>query len=313
MKKFINIFMILLLVLLPVSSVNATTLDVTDSSIVELSHSYQSPPLYLIGPYPENSDIGYQEYNDGNGIYYVRVRETKLVKGPSDSDPVKHYKSFGTIYRTDGFTGRLDKSVSISDSVSTSTSDTWGVSISLGCKADIFSSSVTSNHSQTVTETVGHTVTKSYSEGYTYGFPLATAPAECTKAEMGIGFQYQTYRSLIDVKKLVPVEKYVKIVSSQYINECSICQYYQEHGGVMPKHRHNGFVGVRYELADGSVYCIEEDMVDILIKTGTIKNGKYRKTVNEWKRETIEGTVLLPTDVMVTTYYDKNGNVIPVN
>ncbi|GMQ55781.1 hypothetical protein AN1V17_01730 [Vallitalea sediminicola] len=308
MKKFFNILIVLLLVTLPMSSVHGAT-SITQSSIIE--PLAKTSPIYIVGPYDENSDIGYIKHTDANGDYYTRVRETKLIKGPSDDDPVIDYKRFGTIYRTDNFSGSLNETVSISHSVSTSESNTTSVSVSLGIKiSKIFSSNVSSSHSHTVTKTVGNTVTKSYSKGFNYGFPIGNAPANCTKAERGVGFQFSTYRSLIDVKKLVNVKKYIDIVRVRHINECSICN--NNSGRPIPGHFHDGFVGNVYTLADGTEERVEDYFLDDMIRMGIINTEtmQFRKNVKEWKREVVEGEVKIPSNVLVTTYFDKDGNIL---
>lgn len=313
MKKLFNIFVVLLLVMLPVSSVHGAS-SITKSSVVE--PLVKSSPIYIVGPYDENSNTGYVKYSDDNGDYYARVRETKLVKGPSDDDPVVDYKRFGTIYRTDNFSGTLNESVSISHSVSTSETNTTSVSVSLGIKiSKIFSSNVSTSHSQTITKTVGNTVTKSYSKGFNYGFPIANAPANCTKAERGVGFQFSTYRSLIDVKKLVNVQKYIDIIRVRHVNECSICNGGGDLGRPIPGHFHDGFVGNIYTLADGTEERVEDYFLDDMIRMGIINTEtmQFRKNVKEWKREVVVGEVKIPTNVLVTTYFDKDGNIIDEN
>ncbi|MCT4688952.1 hypothetical protein [Vallitalea sp.] len=307
MKKLFNIFMVLLLVMLPVSSVHGAS-SITKSSVVE--PLAKSSPIYIVGPYDENSDIGYVKHNDENGDYYTRVRETKLVKGPSDDDPVVDYKRFGTIYRTDNFSGTLNETVSLSHSVSISASNTISASVSLGINSKSFSSNVSISHSQSIAKAVGNTVTKSYSKGFNYGFPIANAPANCTKAERGVGFQFQIYRSIIDVKKLVNVDKYIDIVRVRHVNECSICN--GSSGQPIPGHIHDGFVGNVYTLADGTEEQIDEYFLDFMIKTGIInlETNQFKKTVKEWKKEVVVGEVKLPVNVMITTYFDKDGNII---
>lgn len=315
MRKIFSVLLSISLILLPVSSAYGANSNYSTISIVE--PTVKSSPIYIVGPYDENSNTGYVKYTDTNGDYYARVRETKLVKGPADSDPVVNYQRFGIVYRTDNFTGTLNETVSLSHSVSTTVSNTSSVSVSLGIKfSKIFSSNISTSHSKTVSKTVGDTVTKTYSKGFSYSFPSINAPANCTKAERGVGFQFQTYRSLIDVKKLVSTLKYVNITSKRHVNRCSICN--QENDGPrlpIPGHFHDDFVGYIFTLADGTIEEVDDYVLDDLIRMGTITSDmrKFKKSVMEWKKDVVVGEVKLPVNVMTTTYFDKDGNILDEN
>lgn len=311
MKKLFSMTLVLLLVFFNFSTAYAAPR--TFSKINRENPQLLSSPIYIVGPYDINSDEGYVKYTDSNGDYYVRVRETKLVKGPADTDPVVNYKRFGIVYRTDNFSGTLSQTVSITQSVSNSISSTTSVGTSLGISSDNFSSNVSMNHSFTINGSIGESVTRTYSSGFNYGFPTANAPENCTKAERGVGFQFNTYRSLIDIKKYVRTYQYVDIVGSEFVNECVICN--RPDPRPIPDHVHEGFVGYIFTLADGREEYVEESTVDHLITLGklTPDMSQWRETVYEWKTETIEGQVKVPVDVMVTIYYDKDGNILDEN
>ncbi|WDV44232.1 hypothetical protein PV797_11915 [Clostridiaceae bacterium M8S5] len=271
-----------------------------------------APNVYIVGPTPEP----YKGYNDTNGKYYLRVRESKLIHGPADDDPIVKYKPFGILYRSSNFTGTLGETISISHSVSKSVSNTNSVSVSMGISSPTgFSRSVTAQHSTTITKSIGSSITKTYSSGYSYGFPLSTAPANCTKAEAGVGFQFATYRSIIDVKKLVTVSKKIKVKYKRYVNECSICKKNEGKPGHNPAHFHDGLVGWRLYLQDGTTVEVEEMFKDSLVKDGTIDKNMtyYKKPVKEWKYETITGNVKVPIETLVNIYYDAKGNIIDKN
>ncbi|WP_066501994.1 hypothetical protein [Abyssisolibacter fermentans] len=300
MKKTIFVFAIII-TLMFMSTLSSA--QVNSFSVV----STGGQQIYIVGPEPEP----YVKYNDTNGDYYMRVRECKLLHGPADSDPIVKYKPFGLVYRTDNFQGTLGSSVSITESVNTSVTNTATVSTSLGISAGPFSSNVSMSQSTSVSRSVGTSVTKSYSSGYNFGFPASTAPSNCTKAEMGVGFQFATYRTIIDVKKLVNTMKTFNVVSKRYINECSICN--GEHpGGIIPGHFHDGPVGWYLDLEDGTTVFVDEMIKDSLVALGMIDENMtiYKKSVEEWKYEQVYGTVKLPIDTMVTIYYDANGNIL---
>lgn len=318
MKRFYSVVLICLLIFLTVAPTYAV--DPFYSTINLLEPKLKSSPIYILGPYDENSNEGYSQISDPDtGTYYLRVREIKLIHGPADNDPVTNYKNFGIVYRTDNFSGTLSESVSISDSVQKSTTVSDSIAVKLGFETGTpltkVKTEISTTHTEAVTNSVGHTVTKNFSQGYSYGFPAANAPANCTKAKRGVGFQYETYRSIIDIKKEVNVEKYVDIVSKRYINECSICNNEDPQGRPTPAHRHDGFVGYRFTLADGTVEDVDEYIIDFLIDSGKLTSdmSKWKKTVKEWRREEAVGEVKVPVDVMATVYYDSAGNILDEN
>ncbi|WDV44231.1 hypothetical protein PV797_11910 [Clostridiaceae bacterium M8S5] len=299
MKKTIFIFMLTFIVIF------SMTLSIASSpmSTYTISQTKASPNVYIVGPTPEP----YQEYSDSGGKYYLRVRESKLLHGPADNDPIVKYKPFGLLYRSSNFQGSLGSSVSIQESVSRSVANTDSVSVSIGADLFGFKQNVTTKHSTTITKTVGSSITRSYSSGYSYGFPLSTAPANCTKAERGVGFQVATYRSIIDVKKQITSLKKFTVKYKTYINECSLCK-----AGNECHDAHDGRVGWNLELEDGTTKYIEEEYKHELVNNGTIDENMtyYKKPVKQWKYETVIGYVKLHIEALVTIYYDANGNII---
>ncbi|WDV44229.1 hypothetical protein PV797_11900 [Clostridiaceae bacterium M8S5] len=310
MKKSIFTLMLIFTIVFSMTLTTATSPMSCYSTAVLKS----APNIYIVGPTPEP----YKAYSDSNGTYYLRVRESKLINGPADDDPIVKYKPFGILYRSSNFTGTLGQTVSISHSVSKSVSNTNSVSVSMGISSPAgFSSSVTAQHSTTITNTVGSSITKTYSSGYSYGFPLSTAPANCTKAEAGIGFQFATYRSIIDVKKQVSIPKKIKVKYKTYINECSICNGNNgdEGGhlpGPVPGHFHDGPVGWKLHLEDGTIEFVDVYLRDTMVEMGTIDSNMtyYKKYVKQWKYETVIGHVKIPVETLVNIYYDAYGNII---
>ncbi len=310
---------ILLVCLLVISMISTRAIYADTFSVYSCVESQMaSPPIYIIGPYDENSNDGYVLKSDPiNGQYYVRVRESRLIQGPADNDPVVDAVNFGYVYRTDNFTASLSQSKTISTSVQRSvtfTSEvatTLGVSLNLG-DASTLGNEVTSTHSTVVSQSVGTTVSETYAQGYSYGFPINTAPANCTKAKRSAGFQYETYRSIIDVKKLVPVSKYHNIVAINIREMGEICYTCGAFDCFDHTHDHGLICEYDFTLANGAVITVPDTQIDSLIADGilTPNMSQYYGTFNEWKREVVEGTVKLPVPVLVTVYFDQYGNIL---
>jgi len=302
-----------MLVMLMMSASYATS---PTYSTVSTLDNVKSQPIYLGDVYDQYSDEGYvATYDPDTGTYYTRVREIKLMHGPADTDPVRQYRDFGYVYRTDNFTGTLNETVSISDSVvhSTTVSSTVGASLGISAGPALAKVQATVSYSVTnsLTQSVGMTITKTFSQGYSYGFPSQYAPANCTKAKRGVGFQYDTYRSIVDIKKEVDVLKYVDIVKQEYIGEeirCVICGYQCDD----PSHMHDLITHYKFTLADGSIKYATSEELDTLIANGTVTSDmkKWKTMTKEWKVESVEGEVLVPATVMVTVYMDQYGNIL---
>lgn len=312
MKRICSLF--LACFLFATMGMSAYAMESPYSMVEAIDLQLKSSPIYIIGPYDINSNEGYTEVNDTEtGTYYTRVRETKLIHGPADNDPVTNYKDFGIVYRTDNFSGTLSESISISDSVQKSTTVSDSVGVSLGVDVGKVKSSINYTHSESVTKSVGQTKSKSFSKGHNYGFPAQYAPENCTKAKRGVGFQYETYRSIIDIKKEVDVMKYVDIIDKKFISEEERCYICGDRPCSDPRrHEHYPLTKFKYTLADGDTVYVYDEKINDLVSQGIISPDlkKWKKKVKEWRRVEAYGTVKVPVPVMVTIYYDSDGNIL---
>lgn len=319
MKRFYSMLMICLLVF--VTAVPSYAVDPTYSTITLMDPEFKLSSIYLVGPYDENSNEGYEEINDPlTGPYRVRVREIKLIRGPSDNDPVRSYRDFGMVYRTDNFSGSLSETLSISDSVTHSSTLTNSVATSLGISAGPafakVQSQVTNTQSQSISKSVGHTVTRTFTQGFNYGFPVNSAPENCTKAKRGVGFQYDTYRSIIDIKKEVDVMKYVDVVKREWIDDYVICDICGRDQCRDPMRHFHQLVSIyKFTFADGGTAYADSIELRELVEQGIVTpdETKWKRPAKEWRREEIIGEVKVPVSVMVTVFFDKDGNILDEN
>ncbi|MGF7057377.1 hypothetical protein [Brassicibacter mesophilus] len=319
MKRFCSLLMVSLIIFLMVTPSYA--IDPTYSTISPTDPELKASFIYLVGPYDENSNEGYEKVSDpSTGTYHIRVREIKFIHGPSDNDPVRNYRDFGTVYRTDNFSGSLSETVSISDSVTHSSTLTNSVAVSLGFSAGPpfakVQSQITATQSQSITKSIGHTVTKTFSQGYNYGFPVNSTPENCTKAKRGVGFQYDTYRSIIDIKKEVDVVKYVDIVKKEILGDYIICDICGSGECSDPtRHLHHLVTTYRFTFADGTTVHTDSMEIQRLVELGIVTpdESKWKRSTKEWRREEIIGEVKVPVSVMVTVFLDKDGNILDEN
>lgn len=133
-------------------------------------------------------------------------------------------------------------------------------------------------------------------KGYNFGFPVSTAPVNCTKAERGIGFQDTIYVSTMDVEKTMYVNEEVPVVSKEKIEN-----YYAQ-----------GEIGWLLHLANGEIMDIANSDIEMLASLGEVALDLSwaRSYSTKVIREQVKGEVRVPTPVMITIYYDKNGNIL---
>lgn len=274
------------------------------------------PSMSTLSPYIWGPDAPYEMHYDSEiGTYYIRTRHIKHVSGPADTDPIRNARAFGIVYRSSNFSGSLGETISISDSVVDSVTITNSLAVSMGVsggKLVKISTNVTASHSRASTHQTGRTITKTHNKGYQYGFPISTAPANCTKAEMGVGFQYNTYESVVDIRKQVYVEMPIAVVKKTYLREKVYCPATNSYNCNDHTHDHHLIIERRWELANGETFILDWEEEDALKAQGIISadESTWKRNTKVWKTFTTKGIVKRPIQVLYTIYYDQYGNKI---
>lgn len=314
MKKFLSLLLALTLIMttsLPILASDSITDYSKIEPMVDSLDLAKSVSTYIWGP-----DAPYVSYNDPEiGQYYIRTRHIKHIHGPADSDPIRKARAFGIVYRSSNFTGTLSESISISDSVVDSVTITNSMAVSMGISGGALvkvSSNVTLSHSVASTHQTGRTITRTHNKGYQYGFPIASAPTNCTKAEMGVGFQYNTYESVVDIRKQVDVVKPVNVTKKEFYRERVYCPTTNSYNCTSTQHLHKLIVEHRWYLENGESFIIDWDMERDLKNQGVISSdgSTWKRPVKEWKTFTTTGLVKRPIPVLYIIYYDKDGHII---
>ncbi|QUI23579.1 hypothetical protein HZI73_15355 [Vallitalea pronyensis] len=311
MKRLLSPLLALTLIMTTYSPIFASDTQTAYSKIEPLVALNKSTTTYIWGP-----DAPYQSYYDAEiGPYYIRTRHIKHVHGPSDSDPIRNARAFGIVYRNSNFTGTLNESISIADSVVDSVTVTNSMAVSMGISSGALvkvSHNVTLSHSVASTHQTGRTITSTHSKGYQYSFPIASAPAHCTKAEMGVGFQYNTYESVVDIRKQVDVIKPVNVTKKEFYRERVYCPITNSYNCTSNQHLHKLIVEYKWYLENGESFIIDWDKEMELKNQGIISsdNSTWKRPVKEWKTFTTTGLVKRPIPVLYTIYYDKDGHII---